>query len=158
MKTDISFQCRHIEIYTSQEILFYPYSEIMYITYDTPYSILHNTCSKVQNIKNTHSEIISLKKIMSYLPPVFVQCNQSTVINICHLIKYLHKDNLITMSDGKSFIPSRRDKSELINRIEWLKQIPCHFCMFCNHYNKNCLFEMCNILPNNTKKTPKSTE
>ena len=92
--SDIFFYPLKVEMSTTNGGVIYSYEDILYITCDKPYLIVNCINGRKIHIEDT------LKNIRGQLPPMFFQCNKSTIINFHHLTEYFKNPWVLKMSDG----------------------------------------------------------
>jgi DNA-binding LytR/AlgR family response regulator len=120
MKSKIVFNCWEIESSTPSGIEYYPYSDLIWVRYDKPYSIFY--CERGKKRKK-YLVLMSLKKISDKLPPVFFRCNQSTIVNIRHLHRCDAIKSALVMDDDTSFTLPRRKKPVFIAYKSFVEKI-----------------------------------
>jgi DNA-binding LytR/AlgR family response regulator len=82
------------------------YSDIIDLVYDSPYVTIHSA-------KGNKLLLISLTKLIQYLPENFILCNRSTVINSLQIELYSRKDGIVRLKNGKTHLVSVRRRKEI---------------------------------------------
>jgi hypothetical protein len=109
-----------------------PYRDIMYLTYDRPYTLL--VYMEREKKKKIFLQV-SLRSIERSLPAVFFRCSQSSILNLCYLQEYRHPEKQAVMEDGMTVSVSRRKYPELQERLASLPRLSplCDPCLACTN-------------------------
>lgn len=75
-----------------------PYAEIIYFSSYKHYVEIQTSCS-------TYQQLINLKSLLTSLPPQFVQCHRTTIINLMHIRSLTNAE--LTMTNGRKLPVSR---------------------------------------------------
>ena len=82
---------KHYVFLKNQSIYKIPYNDILYLT-----SYRHYV--EIKTTKTNYRELTTLKNFLSQLPPQFMQCHRTTIVNIQHVLSI--NGTLLTMSDN----------------------------------------------------------
>lgn len=97
---------KHYIFKNKQTIFKIPYSNILYYTSCRHYIDITTT-------ETTHRQLGSLKVILPSLPPQFMQCHRTTIVNIHHIQcingAYITMSNDVTLPVSKTYLASIRD-------------------------------------------------
>lgn len=106
---DIILEQTRMEHYifkSKQTICKIPYSNILYFT-----SCRHYV--EITTTETSYRQLASLKNIMSHVPPQFMQCHRTTIVNIHHIQcingSYITMSNDVTLPVSKTYLASIRD-------------------------------------------------
>jgi DNA-binding LytR/AlgR family response regulator len=133
MNTKPIFHHLKIELlHKNGDIELVPYADILYITYDKPYT----TFCYMENRKERKCVLeLSLTYLEQNLPEIFFRCNPGVILNLCHFRKHKHVEKVIVMENGKEFEMSRRKSHVFRSKKEQLPRLSplCEPCLVCIH-------------------------
>ncbi len=133
-QTQIDATERYLMLRDSHGVEIIYYSDILFVTYDNPYTVITTIFS------HRFLALVSLSKMKSYLPDVFIQCNKASVINLLQTISIKKKGNsaiVLTEKDGCFSISRNRIKA-VVEKMIYLRKLPhaCDKCLFCLNRTK----------------------
>lgn len=117
IKACMDLVCKNLKtehyIYRKQQDVFkIPYCNILYFASSRHYV-------QIITLKQTYEQLESIKNILAYLPPQFLQCHRTTIINIQHV--QCIEGKTITMTNGATIPISRTYMNSV--RDEFIKSI-----------------------------------
>lgn len=134
MKHDnITFHEAAIFISSHSKDLFLRYCDIVSITTERPYIVIHT--------KDVLKEIwvnSTLHVFVEKLPSVFILINQSSIINLFHLSVYTQKGSeyMLHLNNGLKYKVARRKRKMFKERLLYLKNncsLDCALRLVCNN-------------------------
>jgi DNA-binding LytR/AlgR family response regulator len=140
MKQQLFFHCKKLEIPdTSGNIKIIKFQDIVYITYNKPYSAFFYQ-EELETKKILFS--VPLTCIEQNLPLVFFRCNPAVIINFYYLKEINYSENMLSMEDGEFFSISRRNVQDFKERKALLGRMAplyesCLLCIDNCHFQKN---------------------
>ena len=132
MKSKIVFHDLKMEILDDATTVARYYGELMYVIYEAPWCWLHFVDKTQYRVE------VTLQYMMDNLPPAFVQCNRSVLLNLCYYREVDYILLMVRMDDGKEFNLARRRMKAFKETKNNLRRIspPCPSCYVCTH--KEC--------------------
>ena len=105
-----------LSIIEKSSINIFQYSDIAGVFYEHPYL-------KIITVnKNKKLIFYSLKEISKLLPPQFVVCSRSAIINLTHVAQFKSGNSncFIELDNGEKIPVSRRKKSEIMEKMKMI--------------------------------------
>jgi DNA-binding LytR/AlgR family response regulator len=137
--TDLHFTSDAIIIRESYKVICLPYHDILFFHLNASYITIGLIKEKSLLIRS------SLSLILKSLPGVFVLCNRTTIVNQLY-VKTIEDEKSVILSNGESFILSRRKQDVFIDHYLHLRKRPrtCCKCFCCNHFS-SCESDLKNV-------------
>ena len=100
-------------IFEKSNIYIFDFNDIIGIFCEHPYVSIETVHKKSKLIFH------SLKEIEELLPFPFIACNQSSIINIKHIIQVINENSksFLLLKNGKKICVPRRKKNDIMEKI-----------------------------------------